>query len=116
MAMIHRYSTTKNPGVLISDSSQLMKLYAKKIEHLSYDYNTCMKGVFKGITNVVLAWTNGKITIPLEFDFWVRKKQMKDINLYRKKTAISQELIKNGNKEFHLHMLHWMENMEINIV
>ena len=30
MAMIHRYSTTKNPGVLISDSSQLMKLYAKK--------------------------------------------------------------------------------------
>ena len=79
----------------MSDSSQLMKTYAKKIDCLCYDYNGCMKDVFKGITNTTLAWSNGKIIIPLEFDFWVRKKDIKDKKLYRQelRMGIKKDLI-----------------------
>ena len=52
-----------------------------------------MKTVLKGISCVVAAWTNGKIVIPLAFDFWVREKDIKDDRKYRKKTKISRELI-----------------------
>jgi SRSO17 transposase len=93
ISLINLYATEKNPGVLISDSSQLMKIYATKIDCLCYDYNGCMKDIFKGITNTTLAWTNGKITIPIDFDFWASKKDIKDAKLYRKKTKISEELI-----------------------
>lgn len=93
ISLIHLYSTKENPGVLISDSSQLMKPYARKIEGLGYDYNGCMKAVFRGITNTTLAWSNGKITIPIEFDFWISKKSIKKPNRYRKKTEIAKDQI-----------------------
>lgn len=52
-----------------------------------------MKTILKGMSCVVAAWTNGKLVIPLDFDFWVRKKDIKDDRMYRKKTGISRELI-----------------------
>lgn len=96
--IIHLHATSENPGVLIVDSSQLTKLYAKNIEGLCYDYNGCMKGIFKGLTNVTLAWSNGKITIPIEFDFWISRRAIKDTKLYAKKTEISKELIMRWKK------------------
>ena len=42
---------------------------------------------------VTVAWTNGKVLIPLDFDFWIRKKDLEDETLYKKKTEISEELI-----------------------
>lgn len=99
ISIINLHATPNNPGFLISDSSQLMKIYAKKIDGLCYDYNGCMKDVFKGITNTFLAWSNGKITIPIDFDFWITKKAIKDKNLYRKKTEITKELIMRLRKK-----------------
>jgi hypothetical protein len=91
--LVHLYATEENPGILVVDSTQIKKLYSKKSNLLSYDRNGSMKTVLKGISCVVAAWTNGKIVIPLVFDFWVREKDIKDDRQYRKKTEISRELI-----------------------
>lgn len=91
--LVKHYSTNENPGVLIVDTTQLKKFYAKKLECISYDFSTSLKLVIKGISCVTVVWTNGKIVIPLDFDFWIRKKDIKNNDLYRKKTCISRELI-----------------------
>jgi len=91
--LAHLYATEENPGILLVDSTQIKKLYSKKSDLLCYDRNGSMKTILKGISCVVAAWTNGKIVIPLLFDFWVREKDITDGREYRKKTAISRELI-----------------------
>ncbi len=91
--VVHRYATKENPGVLIVDSSQLIKQYSKKLDNVCYDLNNSMKLVFRGLSCVATAWTNGKVLIPLDFDFWMRKKDLEDDSTYRKKTEISRDLI-----------------------
>lgn len=86
-------ATKDNPGVLIVDTTQIMKLYSKKIEVLCYDFNGSMKNIFKGISCVTVAWCNGKVLIPLDFDFWVRQKDLKENITYKKKTDLSRKLI-----------------------
>jgi len=87
------YATEENPGILVVDTSQVLKLYAKKIKVLCYDFNNSIKFTSKGMSCVTIAWTNGKILIPLDFDFWIREKDLKNDKTYRKKTGISKELI-----------------------
>jgi len=91
--MVKLYATKENPGILVADTSQILKLYAKKIRVLCYGFNNSIKFAARGISCVTSVWTNGKIVIPLSFDFWIRKKDLKDDEKYRKKTEISKELI-----------------------
>lgn len=93
IATVKHFSTKKNPGILISDGFVIPKFYAKVMENLTYDYNSCLKNVSKGLTTINIAWTNGKITIPLDFNFWIRKKQLKEGKKYSKKTEITKQLI-----------------------
>ena len=93
ISMVYIYATKENPGVLIVDSSQIIKLYSKKLLCIGYDFNGSMKLVLKGISCVTAAWTNGKIIIPLSFDFWIRKKDLSNNKKYIKKTALSIALI-----------------------
>ena len=69
ISMVHIHATKENPGVLVSDCSQIIKLFSKKLSCIGYDRNGSIKLVVKGISCVTLAWTNGKIIIPLSFDF-----------------------------------------------
>lgn len=91
--VIKSYATKGNPGILIVDCTQLVKLYAKKKGCICYDYNSSMSLVLKGMSCVTTAWTNGKILIPLDFGFWIRKKDLNDDPKYKKKTDIAKELI-----------------------
>jgi len=91
--LVHLHATKENPGILVVDSTQIKKMYSKKSDLICYDRNGSMKTVLKGISCVVAAWTNGRIVIPLLFDFWVREKDITDDRKYRKKTEISKELI-----------------------
>lgn len=90
---IRNYSTKENPGVLVADGSQLIKRHSKKLPQICYDYNSSMKLVLRGLTHITIAWTNGKMLIPLDFDFWIRKKDLEDDLKYKKKTDIAKELI-----------------------
>jgi len=91
--MINLFATEENPGFLISDTTQILKLYGNKIKTLCYDRNGSIKLVAKGMSCVAFAWANGKVIIPLDFDFWIRKKDIKDNREYRKKTEITEELL-----------------------
>lgn len=93
IAVANLYATEKNPGTLVIDATQIQKLYAKNIGALCYDFNNSIKRVTKGLTCVTAAWTNGKILVPLDFDFWVREKDLKDKEKYKKKTALTKDLI-----------------------
>lgn len=90
---VHQHSSKENPGILVVDSTQIVKLYAKQLKCICYDFSNTMKLVVKGISCVTAAWTNGKILIPLDFDFWMRRKDLKNDAKYKKKTEISKELI-----------------------
>ena len=92
--IVKLYATQENPGILIVDTTQIIKLYAKELKVLCYDRNGSIKLPVKGMSCVTAAWTNGKVLIPLDFDFWIRKKDMENNEGYKKKTEISEELIR----------------------
>ena len=92
--IVKLHATKENPGVLIVDTTHILKLYSKKLKVLCYDRNGSIKLVAKGISCVTAAWTNGKVLIPLDFDFWIRKPELGENEKYKKKTEISEELIR----------------------
>lgn len=90
MKMVEKQYKKTNPSVLILDPTVIRKWFAKDIENIAYDYDGIINKSKRCLVPVVSAWTNLKITIPLDFKFWVNKQFVKN---YRKKTDIAQELI-----------------------
>ena len=88
----------KSPGWFIVDDTALSKIYAKYIEGINWIYNSSLKRPEKGLCIVVIAWTNGDITIPIGFEWWHSKKICKD--KHKTKIKIAQELICKVAVEF----------------
>jgi len=83
---------TKEISSLVVDASMLMKRFSRKIEGVTYDRNGVTSRIERGISFVSIAWTNGKVTIPLDFDFWFNKKSVSS-DKYREKSLIARDLI-----------------------
>jgi len=83
--LANSFANRENPGVLLVDTTQIMKLYSKESKMLCYDFNGSMKSIFKGLSCVTAAWCNGEVLVPLDFDFWTREKDIKDVRKYKKK-------------------------------
>ena len=66
-------------------------MFASIIEGICYGYNSILNRPVKGINIVVIAWTNGDISIPIKFKVWVNRKTSGP--LYKKKTCLAKELI-----------------------
>lgn len=75
-------------GYLIIDDTVLAKPYGKKFAQACFAYSSCLDKVVYGYHIVLLAWTNGFITIPLSFKFY-RKGG-------RSKVALAGELLKEA--------------------
>jgi hypothetical protein len=71
--MANHFAQQKN-GYLIVDDSALSKIFAKCIEKLSWVYNSSLGRPERGLCIVVVAWSNGDVTIPLTFSWWFSKK------------------------------------------
>lgn len=82
----------KNKGFLIADFTLLQKPFAEHIPSITYDYSGTEKRVSKGLSTGFIFWSNGKITMPLNFNFWGRYKDLGE--LYEKKTDLVKYLIK----------------------
>lgn len=54
-------------GWLMGDDTIIEKPYAEKIECVYWQYSSKNKGFIEGISLTVLAWTDGKRTIPVKF-------------------------------------------------
>lgn len=78
-------------GWLVVDDTALSKIYAQYIEGIHWIYNSSLKRPERGLCIVVIAWTNGDITIPIGFDWWFSKKIDKE--KHQTKIKIAQKLV-----------------------
>ncbi len=78
-------------GWLILDDTGISKRHAKVIEGLTRYYDSSENRSSYGISLVVLAWSNGDVTIPIGHRAWVHKEIMQEH--YKNKKELAQELI-----------------------
>jgi len=78
-------------GWLIIDDTTISKPFARFLEGVSQIYNTALGRTDRGLSIVVIAWSNGKITIPLKFG-WAFHKDVAGDN-YKTKSMIAKELL-----------------------
>lgn len=84
---------SKNRGWFVLDDTALNKQYAEMMEGLCDVFDSAEKCARKGFSLVVIAWTDGNITIPLGFHCWFAKEIAKDD--YKTKIVLAQELIQS---------------------
>ena len=86
-----RVKITGKEGYFLIDYTMLQKSFAEQIEGLTYDRDGVTRRVQKGFSAGFCFWSDGEITIPLNFELWFRKKDAED--LYKKKSDQAMELI-----------------------
>lgn len=87
----------QKPGWLIIDDTSLSKKFAKFIEGVHWVYNSSLGRPEYGFCIVVIAWSNGNITIPIAFDFWFSEEICKET--HKTKPEIAQDLINKLGKQ-----------------
>lgn len=86
-------------GYLMIDDTIISKNFAKKIENLSWIFDSKIGKSILGLQLVLLAWSNGKITIPLAIKVYQKKQGKSKIDLacelirYAKKLQIKPEYV-----------------------
>lgn len=83
--------SAKEKGWLIVDDTLLAKTFGSLLPGLDFLHNASTGQFTKGLSMVTIAWTNGRITIPLSFKFWFSKNVID--SGYKTKIQLSQDLI-----------------------
>lgn len=78
-------------GYLIIDDTVISKQFAKKIENLSWVFDSKIGKSILGLNLVMIAWSNGKVTIPLAFRVYQK-------NSGKSKIDLACELLKEAKK------------------
>jgi len=78
-------------GWLVIDDTAITKVYSKLIQGVVWMYNVLVGKEQKQFNILVLVWTNGSITIPLDFLFWYPKHSC---DQYKTKSELAIELLK----------------------
>ena len=101
MIRVIDYYSRGNSGFLIIDDTAIPKIFSRVMTGGGLVYDSCLGRPNKGYAIVVLVWSNGKIVLPIAFQFWFSK-DVVDEKDRRKKSEISQDLlIKYGKKVLH---------------
>lgn len=79
------------PGWLLVDDTLISKNYSIKLPGVDFIFNTLTGGFTKGFSIVVITWTNGIITIPLDYRVWFTKEISEPFYLI--KIELAQDLI-----------------------
>ena len=90
-AMANRFAQEKK-GYLIVDDTPMIKPFFRLLAGLYDVYNTAFKRSDRGLLLVVIAWSNGIVTIPLDFEYAFHKDIACD--KYVKKSILAQDLLK----------------------
>lgn len=86
-------------GYLIIDDTIISKQFAKKIENIAWLWDSKVGHSILGIDLVLLAWSNGKVTIPLALKVYQKKENKTRIDLavelicYAKRIGIKPKYI-----------------------
>lgn len=86
-------------GYLIIDEIVLLKPFCKAIEYISYVFSPIHRKSYPGYILVVLAWSNGKVCIPIGFR--VHKVHMKK----RTKNSLARDLLRYAKFQLKIHPL-----------
>ena len=81
----------KKPGWLIIDDTSIIKNFAKLLIGVWDIYDTVLSRPSRGLCLVVVAWSNGDITIPISFN-WHYQKAISG-KYYQTKTQVAKQLI-----------------------
>ena len=91
------YFSKEKEGWIIIDDTIISKFFSKLISGVYDLYNSALGRPDRGFCIVVLVWTNGKVTIPIDFDWLFSKEIAQD--KYKTKSEIAQSLLSRLNKE-----------------
>jgi len=91
MLSMANHFAQKGTGYLIIDDTCISKIFSRCLEGVYNVYNTALKRPERGLCIVVVAWSNGKITVPLGFE-WLFHKDLVGEN-YLPKSEIAKRLI-----------------------
>ena len=97
MIAIINHCSKDDEGWLILDDTFLSKIFSKLLEGVCIIFNNSMSRPERGLCIIVLAWSNGRVTIPIAFD-WYFPKEITE-NCYKKKSEIAEKLISEYHKK-----------------
>jgi DDE superfamily endonuclease len=94
------FDAEHDTGSLIIDDTDKRKT-GKKVQHLSWFYDHSDNSYFMGYQNITAAWSNGRTTIPVDFEFKKGKKKTKHSTRsnYPKKSPAEQRVRFAGEKK-----------------
>jgi SRSO17 transposase len=88
---INTLATFEDQGHLIGDDT-VLKRFGPHIEGVDKMYSSLEEKIVLGQCPVVLAWSNGEVTIPIAWAMWIPRDQV-DAGKYRTKQEIIRDLI-----------------------
>ena len=91
MISMVKYFSKEKIGWLIIDDTTISKTFARCIEGVFEIFNTSLGKNDRGLCIVVIAWSNGNITIPLKFKWLFHKQIMGD--QYKTKSELAIKLL-----------------------
>lgn len=86
-------------GYLMIDDTVISKQFAKRIENIAWIFDSKTKKSILGINLVLIAWSNGKVAIPLAFRVYQKETEKTKIDLaielldYAKKLGIRPKFV-----------------------
>ena len=89
IAAVRKHQTTSNRGMITVDFTRLAKSKDAKTPLRTWERDGRINGVNNGFSAGFCTWTNGFITIPLSFCFWLNRKSAGDEFVSKK------DLVKN---------------------
>ena len=95
MSLIKHFSEQKK-GWLIIDDTIVSKLYSSFLAGIWQIFNPTTKSRDRGLCLVVLAWSNGNVTIPIAFEWMFARELVQEY--YKTKSQIAKELLMNYHK------------------
>ena len=91
ISIVKGHATAKNPGYLIIDETFFSKQFSGLLEGIFNMFHAAMKRQERGAMIVVLAWSNGIVTIPIAFK-WMFHKDLAGKN-HKTKSELAMELL-----------------------
>lgn len=87
-------SNKRKKGWILLDDTVINKQYSRTIEGIAEIYDSGQKRPIKGFSAVVLCWSNGEITIPIDFSCWYKKEVLQEH--YKTKINLAMNLIEQN--------------------
>lgn len=103
MIEIANYFAIQKKGWLIIDDTSISKIFAKLLAGVCEIYDSALGRPTRGLCVVILAWSNGDITIPIGFDWYFQKSIVGEY--YKTKSEVAENLILNCYKKVQFEFL-----------